>query len=63
MYSVELRARRPENVGSNAMITPNHESLIELLLSAELSPDGQQQLREFVASDASVEDEVFDPFD
>lgn len=38
----------------------NHEKLIELLLADELSADQQKQMRELVAADDSIADEVFD---
>ena len=42
------------------MTTPNHDVLIELLLADELSPVQRQQLRELVASNSLVENEVFE---
>jgi ferric-dicitrate binding protein FerR (iron transport regulator) len=42
------------------MPTPNHNTLIELLLAGELSPQEQRQLCELIADDTSMQDEVLD---
>lgn len=42
------------------MTTSDHEKLIELLLTDELSPTEQEQLRDLAAADDAIADEVFD---
>ena len=42
------------------MTAPKHDELIELLLAGELSSEQQQQLRELMAGDATVGDEVLE---